>query len=91
MKIVAGDTKTAKELGIPDVPPNRRYDYAGCEMAEEIHERTGASLWTVKHKWLAAEERSQTADRMQVEERVLAEERTQVDDRKQTEDRTQAA
>ncbi len=87
MKIVAGDTKTAKELGIPDVPPNRRYDYAGCEMAEEIHERTGASLWTVKHKWLAAEERTQTADRLLAEDRALI----QTEDRMQTEDRTQAA
>jgi hypothetical protein len=61
MKIVSSDSKTAKELGIPDVPPNRRYDYAGCDMTEEINEQNGATLWTVKHKWIPADEQSQAA------------------------------
>lgn len=61
MKIVASDSKTARELGIPDVPPNRRYDYAGCEMTEEVNEQNGSTLWTVKHKWVASDEQSQAA------------------------------
>jgi hypothetical protein len=61
MKIVASDSKTARELGIPDVPPNRRYDYAGCEMTEEINEQNGSTIWTVKHKWVASDEQSQAA------------------------------
>lgn len=83
MKIVAGDTKTARELGIPDVPPSRRYDYAGCEMAEEINERTGTTLWTVKHKWLATEERNQSGERSQSAERTQPGEKEQAGDREQ--------
>jgi hypothetical protein len=48
----SGEVRTARELGMEGVPAYALYTYSEIVIRDGVDERTGATRWVTKRKWL---------------------------------------